>query len=136
MKYLLILLMLPMLANSDCKSKKNKQNEDVVVTDTTKVQIPEATDTVLPACLTEKLDNAKKDNPPHQADKVELYEWNGKNVYLVTWQCCDFFNEVYGKNCKMLCAPTGGITGKGDGNCPDFAKTAKLIKQLLPAPAK
>jgi hypothetical protein len=30
----------------------------------------------------------------------------------------------------MICSPTGGITGKGDGKCEDFSTKAKHIKLI------
>jgi hypothetical protein len=135
MKYLLFLLLMPLLANTDCKNK-SKKAQPITVSDSITVVPPPAVDESLPLCIDEIIAKAKKEQPPIQADKVELYDWNGKQVYLISWQCCDFFNEVYDRDCKRICAPTGGITGKGDGNCPDFIKTAKLIKQIFPLPVK
>jgi hypothetical protein len=135
MKYILFLLLMPLLSNTDCKNKSKEAKPDSAK-DSMTVVPPPAVDESLPLCIDQILAKAKKEQPPIQAEKVELYDWNGKQVYLITWQCCDFFNEVYDKDCKRICAPTGGITGKGDGNCPDFSKTAKLIKQLFPLPVK
>jgi hypothetical protein len=135
MKYIFLLLLLPLLANTDCKNK-NKQEATAGKEDTAAVAPVAVITNSLPACIDSIIAKAANDQPPIKAEKVELYEWEGKQVYLVSWQCCDFFNEVYDANCKRICAPTGGITGKGDGNCPDFLKSAKLIKQLLPSIAK
>ena len=62
--------------------------------------------------------------------QVDEYLYKDKKVYLAIAQCCDFFNLLYDENCKEICAPTGGFTGKGDGKCPDFEKEAKLIKTI------
>lgn len=39
--------------------------------------------------------------------------------------CCDQYNIVYDKGCKVLGYPDGGITGGGDGSLPDFRDSAK-----------
>jgi YHS domain-containing protein len=56
-------------------------------------------------------------NPPLSVWK---YEYIGQTVYFVPAHCCDIFSVVYDENGTMLCAPDGGLTGKGDGKCTDF----------------
>lgn len=56
-------------------------------------------------------------NPPLSIWK---YEYNGQTVYFVPAHCCDITSVVYDAEGAMLCAPDGGITGKGDGKCTDF----------------
>ncbi len=56
-------------------------------------------------------------NPPAQVWK---WEADGKTYYYVTADCCDQFNYLYDENCRIVCAPSGGFTGRGDGKCPDF----------------
>jgi len=56
-------------------------------------------------------------NPPA---RITRYEFNGSVVYYVTQNCCDQFNPLYDENGNVLCSPDGGITGQGDGRCPDF----------------
>ena len=67
----------------------------------------------------------KKWNPPAS---VTEYLYKGKTVYLFSSNCCDQFNYLYDKECNKICAPSGGITGNGDGACPDFSDSAKLIR--------
>ncbi len=57
--------------------------------------------------------------------KVVEYEYQGKTVYLFepfATPACSYI--VYDENCNYLCSPSGGISGKGDGKCPDFNETA------------
>ena len=85
---------------------------------------------IIPVCIQRKIDSIKtqpKWNPPAQ---VDAYEYNGKTVYLFSSNCCDQYNELYDVQCRYICAPTGGYTGKGDGNCADFTTTAKHIKTV------
>ncbi len=66
-------------------------------------------------------------NPPQS---IYRYEYKGKIVYYVPQQCCDQFSTLYDEQGQVICAPDGGITGKGDGKCPDFrgeAKNERLI---------
>lgn len=68
-----------------------------------------------------------KQNP---AAEITEYTWGGRKVYLVSSDCCDQFNYLYNECGDVICAPSGGITGKGDGQCPDFsaqATNARLV---------
>jgi leucyl-tRNA synthetase len=56
-------------------------------------------------------------NPPRS---VVRYDYKGAVVYFVPAQCCDAFATLYDANGRVMCAPEGGITGRGDGRCPDF----------------
>ena len=124
MKYLLLMFAIPFLSASDCGSKKEKEaaagNSDTMA---------------LPACVQKLIDDAKKEEPPMPPVQVDEYLYKGKKVYLFTAQCCDFYNMVYDDSCKTLCAPSGGFTGKGDGKCPDFDSTAKLVRTIWKNPA-
>lgn len=129
MKYLLFLLMVPFLSAGECGKKKEK----------VKAEAPEqkAIDsTVLPACVQQIIDNAGKEDPPNLPQQIDEYVYKGKKVYYVTAPCCDFFNMVYDDSCKVICAPSGGITGKGDGRCIDFDADARQIRTLWKKPAK
>ncbi|SIR13567.1 hypothetical protein [Pseudacidovorax sp. RU35E] len=41
----------------------------------------------------------------------------GQRAYLLTSPCCDLFNHLYSADGRLLCAPSGGLTGRGDGSC-------------------
>jgi len=120
MKYLLIVLMLPFLSASECGKKKNNKTADN--TETVKDSIP--------VCVRKMIDAANKETPPDAPEKIDEYVYNGKTVYLFMAQCCDQFNVLYDDSCKMICSPSGGITGRGDRKCEDFSKNAKHIKQI------
>jgi hypothetical protein len=62
-----------------------------------------------------------KQNP---AAEITEYQFQGQTVYLVSSDCCDQFNYLYNACGDIICAPGGGITGKGDGQCPDFSAQA------------
>jgi hypothetical protein len=84
----------------------------------------------IPSCIQQKINEIKKQprwNPPAE---VYEYRYQGKKVYYVTSDCCDNFNTVYDENCNYLCAPDGGITGKGDRKCADFTEKAERVKLI------
>ena len=82
-----------------------------------------------PICIENKIEEIidnEASNPPTQVWKWEV---DNQIYYYITSDCCDQFNYLYTENCDILCAPDGGITGNGDGNCPDF--TSALKKTLI-----
>lgn len=115
MKYLLILLLFPLLSSSDCGKKKAD---------------------AIPACIQKMIDDGTKENPSNLPEQVDEYRYKDKTVYLVIAPCCDQYNVVYDENCNRICAASGGITGKGDGKCEDFSTTAQHVKLIWKKPAQ
>jgi hypothetical protein len=112
MKYLVILLSFPSLLATQCDEQKGK----------------------IPSCIQQKIDSIKavdKWNPPAE---VNEYIYQDKHVYLFSADCCDQFNQLFDSNCNYICAPSGGITGKGDMKCPDFSASAKFVKLVWKDP--
>lgn len=82
-----------------------------------------------PMCIEQKIDaiiNNEVTNPPTQ---VWRWEVDGDTYYYITSDCCDQYNYLYNEQCEIICAPDGGITGAGNGNCPDF--TNEIVKTLV-----
>ncbi len=82
-----------------------------------------------PVCIEQKIEAIIKDdvsNPPTQ-----VWKWvaDGQTYYYITADCCDQYNYLYNENCDIICAPDGGISGEGDGNCPEF--TSEIEKTLI-----
>ena len=49
----------------------------------------------------------------------------GRNsAYLIPSPCCDKFDYFYDSRGVILCAPSGGFTGRGDGSCSEILGTA------------
>ena len=119
MRCILLLMVFPLLSFGECRSRKNK---------TTAVDEKMELIDSLPLCITKLIDETNKETLPNPPVKIDAYLYNNKTVYLVTAQCCDFFNMVYDENCKIICAASGGLTGKGDGKCEDFSRVAKHVK--------
>jgi len=68
----------------------------------------------IPSCISRLI---REQNPPLE---IWRYTYNGELVYLTRADCCDQYDQLYLSDCTLLCASSGGITGKGDGKCPDF----------------
>jgi len=78
----------------------------------------------LPPCIQSKIEaisQQPKYNPPAT---VYRYLYAGSYVFLFSSDCCDQYNYVYDRDCKVICAPSGGISGKGDGRCSNFSGMA------------
>lgn len=72
------------------------------------------------SCIQIKIETFK--NQPVANPPIDVYQYlyNGELVYYVSAPCCDQYTILYDENCNIICHPDGGITGKGDGKCPDF----------------
>ncbi|MBK5270371.1 MAG: hypothetical protein JJE22_05080 [Bacteroidia bacterium] len=84
----------------------------------------------IPACIKKQIEIIKDEavwNPPAQVDE---YTYDGKRVFLFSSNCCDQYNMLYDTQCNIVCAPSGGFTGMGDGKCADFAATSGHIKLI------
>ena len=115
MKFLLYVLFLIVIQPQACNSSKAKT----------------AATNKLPTCIEDKITALKaqpKTNPPAE---VHQYTYKGQTVYLFSSPCCDQYNMLYDEQCNVLCAPSGGLTGKGDRKCTDFADSATLVKTVF-----
>ena len=61
-------------------------------------------------------------NPPAL---IARYEYQGRVVYYVPPRCCDVWSDLYEADGRLSCHPDGGLTGGGDGRCPDFLAQRK-----------
>ncbi len=83
---------------------------------------------VTPACVLQRIEAIKMQPLWNPAAEVNQYTYNGKTVYGISSNCCDQYNVVIDENCNTICAPSGGITGGGNGRCADFSEKAKLVR--------
>ncbi len=67
--------------------------------------------------LIEEFKSLPVGNPPQS---IWQYTYKNRLVYYIPPQCCDQFSTLYDKDGNFICAPDGGMTGSGDGKCPDF----------------
>jgi hypothetical protein len=76
-------------------------------------------DTTLPWLQVKIWDYQSKpvSNPPRSVIKTTF---EGKTVYYVPPVCCDIPSELYAEDGMLMCYPSSGFTGAGDGKCPKF----------------
>ena len=48
----------------------------------------------------------------------------GGPAYLIPSPCCDKYDYFYDSRGVILCAPSGGFAGRGDGSCAEILGTA------------
>ena len=83
------------------------------VTSCAKVDVPKGT----PKCIKKLI----KEREDHCLKEVYKYRYEGSDVYLfVPDGCPDLPSVVYSDKCGHVCNPDGGLSGNGDGRCPDF----------------
>jgi hypothetical protein len=88
-----------------------------------KIDVPKGT----PYCIKKKI---RQEND-QCLDKVYEYTYQGETVYLfVPKNCPDALYKLYNENCDLICSPSGGIFGMGDGKCPDFYQKATNEKLI------
>jgi hypothetical protein len=56
-------------------------------------------------------------NPPAF---LAQYIYRGDTTYYLPSRCCDIQSQVFDRFGTVICAADGGITGEGDGRCPDY----------------
>lgn len=61
-------------------------------------------------------------NPPAL---IARYDYQGRPVYFLPPRCCDVWSDLYREDGAIICHPNGGLTGNGDGRCPDFLTERK-----------
>jgi len=79
----------------------------------------------VPDCIDTKIKEILMNDVTNPPTQVWKWENSSKTYYYITSDCCDQYNYLYTENCEIVCAPDGGITGNGDGNCPDFSSEIK-----------
>ncbi len=76
------------------------------------------------------IDELKAKPKANPAAEVWAYTYQNQKVYRVTADCCDQYETLYDACLNVLCAPSGGFGGGGDGRCPQFYQDA-TDKQLV-----
>jgi len=67
--------------------------------------------------LIQELESEPVANPPASLTR---YAYQGQVVYYLPPRCCDIPSNLYNDAGVIICHPDGGLTGTGDGLCPDF----------------
>ena len=92
----------------------------------------ESDNTARPAWLEARIVAVLAERKRNPITRILRYQYQGKAVYYVSAPCCDQYSQVFDTKGTLICQPDGGITGKGDGQCPDFEKNKsdeKLVWQ-------
>jgi hypothetical protein len=83
-----------------------------------------------PEWITSLIASYEQDSVGNPPQSIWQYIYNGQTVYYVPPQCCDQYSTLYDANGDLICAPDGGLTGKGDGKCTDFFQERKNEKLI------
>ena len=75
---------------------------------------------------------ADYDALPGPAAPRAVYEvpWRGGVAYYVQAGCCDQLDALVDANGVLLCHPTGGFTGRGDGKCLEELPTVAHRREV------
>ena len=95
-------------------------------------RVLESDTTARPAWLKARIKVVLDERKRNPIIRILRYSYGGQTVYYVSAPCCDQYSDVLDTKGKLVCHPDGGITGKGDGKCPDFEKNKtneKLVWQ-------
>jgi hypothetical protein len=111
MKTIALFVVILVLSLSACAQKQADSNHPT--------NIPAKLDTTVPWLQIKIWDYQSNpvSNPPRSVIKTTF---EGKPVYYVPPVCCDIPSELYADDGKLICYPSGGFTGAGDGKCPKF----------------
>ncbi len=90
-----------------------------------KLDVPKGT----PSCIKSRIKAVDGKDIVASPVSVSRWEVDGKTYYYLQSACCDQFNDLVDEDCNFVCAPDGGITGQGYGNCP--AWTGNVERTLI-----
>ena len=80
-----------------------------------------------PLCIEDMIKTIQAEDVQNPPAQVWRWQVDGQTYFYITSNCCDQFNYLFDSQCIMVCAPDGGITGAGDGNCPDLNSQIEKI---------
>jgi hypothetical protein len=64
--------------------------------------------------------------------EIWQYQLQEDLVYYIKMNGADQYNKLLNSKCEVICYPDGGITGHGDGKCPEFFEARAKGKILWP----
>jgi hypothetical protein len=73
-----------------------------------------------PACIQDEIRKMQAEPVANPPASIWSYDYLGQTVFYIPPQCCDVTSKLLDQNCNELCSPDGGLTGRGDGKCPEF----------------
>lgn len=84
----------------------------------------------VPSCVNDKINEIRSQKLRNPPGSVWQYKYNGQTVYFIPRYCCDIPSVLLDETCNLICNPDGGLTGNGDGKCPDFFTARTEEKQI------
>ena len=72
----------------------------------------------LPAWLSIRLADFDAQSRPAAPQAVYQVRYGNETAYLVKAGCCDQLDPLIDARGVLVCYPSGGFTGRGDGKCP------------------
>lgn len=79
-----------------------------------------ASPTQTPDWLTSLIQQLEAEPVASPPAMIASYDFDGQTVYYLTPRCCDEWSTLFSEDGQILCHPDGGLTGRGDGQCPTF----------------
>ena len=81
----------------------------------------------IPGCIQQKIDSIKGSAKRIPPAEVHVWNYGGRNVYLLNAPCCNEFVKVVDENCQYICSPSGGPLQYGDSLCTSFYQDARYV---------
>ncbi|UJR32531.1 hypothetical protein I4U23_019993 [Adineta vaga] len=88
----------------------------------------------IPKCIHKMIDGLNSTPRLSPYIRIDSYMYRGKITYLATSSCCDRFNPLFDGECRQICVPSGGFTGRGDGKCIDFGEKGQQLENIWTVP--
>ncbi len=73
-----------------------------------------------PPWLQRLIGQMKAQAPGNPPQTVWRYRYRGQVVYYLPPQCCDQMSTLFDAEGRVIGAPDGGMSGRGDGRASDF----------------
>ena len=84
----------------------------------------------MPKWLKKLINELKVAPPANPPSRIIRYKYRNEFVYYQPPECCDRPSQLFDGNGKLICLPSGGRSGGGDGKCPDFFNERKEEKMI------
>jgi len=78
-------------------------------------------------CVQDIIDSLALESTFSPSARVEEWKVGNETYIYSTSDCCDHFNFLLNLECEVICAPDGGFSGMGDGNCPNLEGVEKML---------
>ncbi len=79
----------------------------------------------LPEWIKKRIEDEKAGKIANPPASIFRCVYRNRIVYYRPPKCCEIPGILWDENGKFICSPDGGLTGRGDGKCPDFHAAKK-----------